>query len=361
MKQDIQKIAILAGGTGGHIFPGITIAKLFKKMKWKVIWIGSNGGMERNIVPKYGIILETIEISGLKRRNFFQYFKKIFELPFAIIQSIRIVRRYRPDVAIGLGGYVSGPSGLASWICKVPIVVHEQNKVAGLTNRLLSKISSETLQAYPNTLHGARTVGNPIREDILSISKAKHRICKRVGRIRLLIIGGSQGSEIFNKSIPKVASKISDKILIFHQTGIGKKYFTIEMYKKLRIRRYCYKVTEFINDVASAYRWADILISRSGAMTVSEVDSIGLPTIFVPYQHADNQQLFNAEPLKESGLIKIIEQSKNLSEKLIEQIERWNRDEISKISQKFKSVLSVKYSKEMIVKNLIEVSKRNEI
>ncbi|ARC54366.1 undecaprenyldiphospho-muramoylpentapeptide beta-N-acetylglucosaminyltransferase [Candidatus Riesia pediculicola] len=354
----IQKIIIISGGTGGHIFPGIIIAQHFRKIQWDVVWIGSKTGMERNIVPKYGFILETIKISRLKRRNFFQYFKKFFELVFSIIQSIKIIRKHKPNVVFGLGGYVSAPSGVASWICRIPMVLHEQNKVAGLTNRLLSKVASKILQAYPKTFSQAQTVGNPIRKEILSIPFAKYRIYERIGKVRVLVVGGSQGSDIFNKKIPKVVSKICNKVLILHQTGLGKKSSTLERYRRLRVQENCYKTIEFIQDIASAYRWADILIGRSGAMTVSEIDSIGLPTIFVPYKHRDNHQYRNIEPLIKSGLIKIIEQSNFFSEKLTNQLKKWNRDEISRISKKFKSILFVRNSEEKIVKNLIISSKK---
>ncbi|WP_343188870.1 undecaprenyldiphospho-muramoylpentapeptide beta-N-acetylglucosaminyltransferase [Buchnera aphidicola (Neophyllaphis varicolor)] len=317
---------IAAGGSGGHVFPGITLAKYFKKNNWQVIWIGTKNGIESKMIPKYGIKIFFINIEGIVGKKIKTLILSPIKILYACYQSIKIIKKISPKVILVMGGYVSGPVGIAAKICKIPLLVHEQNTVAGITNKILSKISNINMQAFSNTLNNAYIVGNPIREEILNINKPLKRFQKRKGKIRILILGGSQGSIILNNVIVEVAKKLKNNIKILHQTG-NKDFFRIKkIYLKNKL--FQHQIVNFIKNIDEAYEWTDMIIGRSGALTVSEILSINLPSILIPYNHKDKQQYFNALILKKMGIAKIISE-KNLSvKKILEILKIWNRKEI---------------------------------
>lgn len=212
------------------------------------------------------------------------------------------MKAYKPDAVLGMGGYVSGPGGLAAWLCGVPVVLHEQNGIAGLTNRWLSKIAKRVLQAFPGAFPNAPVVGNPVREDVLALPAPQQRLAGRMGPIRVLVVGGSQGARILNQTMPKVAEQLGGRITLWHQVGKGALPTVLADYEKVGQTQH--KVTEFIDDMAAAYDWADIVVCRSGALTVSEIAAAGLPALFVPFMHKDRQQYWNALPLEKAGAAK---------------------------------------------------------
>ncbi|XBC40933.1 MAG: UDP-N-acetylglucosamine--N-acetylmuramyl-(pentapeptide) pyrophosphoryl-undecaprenol N-acetylglucosamine transferase [Buchnera aphidicola (Nurudea yanoniella)] len=222
------------------------------------------------------------------------------------MQTRSFIKKVNPDVILGMGGYVSLPGGIISALYKIPLLIHEQNRIAGLSNKFLSKFSTCTMQAFPKTISHAKTVGNPLRKEIANLKNLKNRFKNRSGPLRILVIGGSQGAKIFNSVLPEIAFYLKDKVLIWHQVGKKNKIQTLENYKKFKI--FPYKIVPFIKNIEKAYFWADIIICRSGAMTVSEIEYIGLPAIFVPFPHKDKHQYWNAYPLKLKGGAIIIEQ-----------------------------------------------------
>ncbi len=235
-----------------------------------------------------------------------------------------------------MGGYVSGPGGIAAWQCGVPVVLHEQNGIAGLTNKWLSRIAKRVLQAFPGAFPNAPVVGNPVREDVLALPAPQIRLAGRDGAIRVLVIGGSQGARILNQVMPLVAEKTSKQLNIWHQAGKGSKGSTEALYNEhLQVSGNSeYKVTEFIDDMAQAYAWADIVVCRSGALTVSEVAAAGLPAIFVPFQHKDRQQYWNALPLEKAGTAKILEQPQFTADAVANLLEQWDRATLLSMAQK---------------------------
>ncbi|MGP1933066.1 MAG: undecaprenyldiphospho-muramoylpentapeptide beta-N-acetylglucosaminyltransferase [Arsenophonus sp. ET-YP4-MAG3] len=351
-----KRIMVMAGGTGGHVFSGLAVANYLKLQGWDVCWLGTADRIEANLVPKYNIKIEFIKISGLRGKGI----KAFLVVPFKIIKAIKqakiIIDCYQPNIVLGMGGYVSGPSVLAAWICNIPIVLHEQNGVAGLTNRWLSKISKRVLQAFPTAFPNVEVVGNPVRESILTLPEPEERLINRNGALRILVIGGSQGAKILNKTLPKVAKQLDGKVIIWHQTGKGAKKITETLYKKLSCKLNTYKVNEFIDDIAKAYAWADIIICRSGALTVSEVCVVGLPAIFIPFQHKDRQQYWNALPLEKVGAAKIIEHTQFLTNTLVTLLSQLSRTQLLDMAKKARKI-SIIDSTKRIAENLIEIAK----
>lgn len=299
-----KKLLVMAGGTGGHVFPAIAVAKELQQQGWEIRWLGTRDRMEAELVPKYGIDIEFIEISGLKGKRWTALLKMPFEILKAIWQARKIIKNYQPDAVLGMGGYVSGPGGVTAKLCGVPIVLHEQNAVAGLTNKWLSKIANKTLQAFPTAFADAEVVGNPVRQDLFEIAPPEERFADRTYPINILVMGGSQGAMVMNQTVPAVAKQLGNQVFISHQVGKGKLQGVEKIYKSANNG----VASEFIDDMKSAYMWADLVICRSGALTVCEVAAAGLPAIFVPFQHKDRQQFFNAEFLAKDGAAIIIEQ-----------------------------------------------------
>ncbi|MCR3755060.1 MAG: N-acetylglucosaminyl transferase [Candidatus Westeberhardia cardiocondylae] len=357
-----KTIIITSGGTGGHVFPGLTIANYLKKKKWNIQWIGTKNHIESILVPKNNIHIHFINVTGFKEKTIIKKIISIFQIIYSYYKSKKIIQKVKPNIILGMGGYISIPGILAAWICKIPIIIHEQNVIAGLTNRFLSKISNKILQGFPNTIPLAHLVGNPIRKEILSIPQPKKRFKKRSGPIRILIIGGSQGTKFFNKIFPKIAKKLSNNFIFWHQIGtntetvnnIKKKY--IELCGKEKANKY--KITSFIHNISTAYAWADLIICRSGAMTVSEITSIGLPALFIPFLHKDKQQYLNAKFLENIGAAKIINQSKFTEKKIITILKKINRNTLLKMAQLAKKK-HIKNSTEKIIKHIISISKQS--
>lgn len=301
-----KRLMVMAGGTGGHVFPGLAVAKYLMAQGWQVRWLGTADRMEADLVPKHGIEIDFIRISGLRGKSL----TELLGAPFRIIRAIRqakaIMRDYQPDAVLGMGGYVSGPGGVAAWLSGVPVVLHEQNGIAGLTNRWLAKIATRVLQAFPGAFKQADVVGNPVRTDVLALPLPEQRLQGREGPIRILVVGGSQGARVLNQIVPQVAAQLGDKVTIWHQVGKGAQAEVEQLYQQLNVADH--KVSEFIDDMAQAYAWADLVICRSGALTVSELAAAGLPAVFVPFMHKDRQQYWNALPLEKAGAAIIIEQ-----------------------------------------------------
>ncbi|AAO26930.1 UDP-N-acetylglucosamine-N-acetylmuramyl-pentapeptide pyrophosphoryl-undecaprenol N-acetylglucosamine transferase [Buchnera aphidicola str. Bp (Baizongia pistaciae)] len=334
----MKKIIIMAGGTCGHIFPGLEIAKSLINKGWKVFWLGTSKNIESKIVPKYGITIKYINISGVRGKNLFELMAIPFKLIIACYQAKKIIENINPDIILGMGGYVSVPGGIISYLYKKPLIIHEQNKIAGLANKLLSKFTTINMQAFANTILTSKsiTVGNPLRTSITNLKKSWDRFENRSGPLRILVVGGSQGTQIFNFCFPKVALVLKNKIKLWHQ--IGKKNINIihklyDIHNNLAI----YKITPFIKNISKAYFWADLIICRAGALTVSEIQYIGLPAIFVPFPHKDQHQYWNAYPLKMIGGAKIIMQERFNVNVIITLLKNLNRQKLIVMAKKLRS------------------------
>ncbi len=297
---------IMAGGTGGHIFPGLAVARELQSKGWKTNWLGSVGGMETQLIGDTDIPLNLISISGLRGNGLSGWLKAPFTLLKAIFQAIKIIRKTKPDIVIGFGGFASGPGGLAAFLLRKPLFIHEQNAVAGMTNKSLAKLAKRVFLAFPNAIENNKgskkfqIIGNPIRREITELSKFNHASSSenKSIKINLLVVGGSRGARVFNDVLPELLSPLLKlhKIAVRHQSGKGNLATTMAIYAENEIQDSDdLKVEEFIKNMKDAYRWADLVVCRAGALTVSEIAAVGIAAIFVPFPYAvDDHQTKNA-------------------------------------------------------------------
>jgi UDP-N-acetylglucosamine--N-acetylmuramyl-(pentapeptide) pyrophosphoryl-undecaprenol N-acetylglucosamine transferase len=311
--------------------------------------------MEADLVPKNGIEIDFIQISGLRGKGLKAQLTAPLRIYHAWRQAKTIMRRFQPDVVLGMGGYVSGPGGLAAWSCGIPVVLHEQNGIAGLTNRWLSRIAKTVLQAFPGAFPNAQVVGNPVRTDVLALPLPEVRFAGRQGPIRVLVIGGSQGARVLNQSMPELAALMGDKITLWHQVGKGALESVNQAYAKGDQTQH--RVTEFIDDMAEAYAWADVVVCRSGALTVSEIAAAGLPAIFVPFQHKDRQQYWNALPLEKAGAAKIIEQVNFSAAAVADAMAGWDRTHLLEMAHAARAV-AIPDATERVAAEVVAASKK---
>ncbi|CAK9886035.1 MAG: UDP-N-acetylglucosamine--N-acetylmuramyl-(pentapeptide) pyrophosphoryl-undecaprenol N-acetylglucosamine transferase [Candidatus Erwinia impunctatus] len=331
-----KRLLVMAGGTGGHVFPGLAVAHELQAQGWQVRWLGTADRMEAQLVPAHGIEIDFIRISGLRGKGILALLAAPWRIFQAVIAARKIIKAYQPDAVLGMGGYVSGPGGLAAWSCRVPVVLHEQNGIAGLTNKWLAKIATTVLQAFPGAFRDAAVVGNPVREEVLQLHPPQERLAARSGPLHVLVVGGSQGARILNQTLPDVAAILGERITIWHQTGKGALEDVLAEYQE--VNQTTHKVTEFIDDMAQAYQWADVVICRSGALTVSEIAAAGLPAIFVPFQHKDRQQYWNALPLEKAGAAKIVEQPQFNAHGVAEILAGWDRSALQNMAERARAI-----------------------
>lgn len=342
----------MAGGSGGHVFPGLAVAHYLIDLGYQVVWLGAADCIEVLLVPRHGIDIKLICIRGWHGKKVYMKLFVPFFVILAIYQSLKIIKYWKPDVVLGMGGYVSAPGGIAAWILNLPLIIHEQNRVIGLTNRCLSIFATQVLQGFPGVFAGAKTVGNPICRTILSIPEPKQRWKDRTGPIRVLVIGGSSGASVFNKIIPSIAEKLAHKVIIWHQVGERNIKSMLSDYYNFKNNNY--RITPFIHDIAHAYAWADVLISRAGALTVSEIAVVGLPVIFVPFAyHDDCQQYWNAVPLLQAGAAKIVEQQEFTSDNISTMLGSWDRKILLDMAQRARA-LSVSNGVQLISRIIIK-------
>lgn len=313
-----KRIVIMAGGTGGHVFPALAVALWFIEKGWKVSWLGTHKGLESKVVSEHGIEIDWLSVAGVRGKGLFSKLASVFKLIIACGQALAILWRRKPDVVLGMGGYVAGPGGLMAKVLRIPLVIHEQNRIPGTTNRLLAKLANQLLEAFPNSFKkevNAKCTGNPLRKQFQKFSHEK-RTAHR-GGIRLLIIGGSQGAQVFNEVIPDALANLNGSE-VRHQTGVAMQEQVAKRYRDLGVKA---EATAFIQDMVSAYQWADIIICRAGAMTVSEVAAMGLPSILIPLPNAiDDHQMANAHYLSDAGAGLILSQKDLNATTLVELI-----------------------------------------
>ncbi|WP_123589441.1 undecaprenyldiphospho-muramoylpentapeptide beta-N-acetylglucosaminyltransferase [Salinisphaera orenii] len=305
----VPHVLIMAGGTGGHVFPALAVAEALIARGARVSWLGTSAGIEARLVPERGLELHTIDVAGLRGKGALSWLTAPLRLLRAGGQALAVVRRLAPQLVVGMGGFASGPGGLAARLLRRPLLIHEQNAAAGLTNRGLARIATTVLQAFPDTFTGAeaRTVGNPVRREILALPAPAARWAGRDGPVRLLVLGGSGGALAINERVPAALAQLAPAIrpVVRHQAG-----------RTLDAARAAYaehgvegEVSAFIDDMAAAYGWADAVICRSGALTVAELAAAGLPAILVPYPFAvDDHQRANGRYLVEAGAAELIDQ-----------------------------------------------------
>ncbi|MGO1297063.1 MAG: undecaprenyldiphospho-muramoylpentapeptide beta-N-acetylglucosaminyltransferase [Vibrio sp.] len=339
-----KRLMVMAGGTGGHVFPGLAVAKQLQQQGWDIRWLGTADRMEADLVPKHGIDIDFIRVKGLRGQGLLKLLKAPFQIVNAILQARRHMKRWQPDVVLGMGGYVSGPGGIAAWLLGIPVVLHEQNAVAGLTNQWLAKIATKVFQAFAGAFKEVPVVGNPVRSDVSTLPTPQQRMKDRQGPIRILVMGGSQGARILNQTLPKVMEQLDgERYEIHHQAGKNQHEDVIAAYRTVGIHNA--QVTEFIDDVAKEYAWADLLVCRSGALTVSEVSAAGVAAIFVPFMHKDRQQALNADHLVECGAAVMIEQPNLTVTAMADAIQSLDRAKLMTMGSKARDVANTNADK----------------
>lgn len=331
---DIKKVLIIAGGTGGHVMPALSVAEHFRANGIEVHWIGTGQGIEARLVNAAHIPLSYIDIEGLRGHHWLRWLKAPWQIIKAILQAMRVIKREKPNVVLCMGGYVTGPGALAAWLLNVPFVLHEQNAVEGWTNRLLSPFAKRIMVAFPQAFQDKKEkvvyTGNPVRQAILQVPAPDERWAKlHERRLRILVLGGSLGATILNETVPKTIALFpsDDRPEIWHQTGNRHLAHTQAIYEQHGIEG---KVTDFIADMSSAYAWADVIICRSGALTVAEIAAVGVSSILIPFPHAiGDHQTYNARFLSEGSAAILLPQSQ-LNEKILYQILKELKDDPKK-------------------------------
>jgi UDP-N-acetylglucosamine--N-acetylmuramyl-(pentapeptide) pyrophosphoryl-undecaprenol N-acetylglucosamine transferase len=312
-----KRILFMAGGTGGHVIPGLTVAKALRAQGAEVLWLGTRAGIEARLVPEAGIDIHYVSVNGLRGKGISKLLLAPLMLLKAVAQAYRITATIKPDCVIGMGGFASGPGGLAAWLQRIPLVIHEQNAVAGTTNRLLARFSNKVMQAFPGAFESkfnAQTTGNPVRDSIC-VEPRVHP-ADQCSALRLLVLGGSLGAKPINDVMPAAVAEFvkQNKLDVWHQCGKDHVGAVEEEYRDLGVVA---KVDAFIADMDVAYEWADVIVCRAGALTVSEVACAGKCAVFVPLPHAiDNHQYFNAMSLVEKDAAYLIDQSELSSQRV---------------------------------------------
>lgn len=306
-----MRILIMAGGTGGHVFPALAVAHELKARGIDVSWLGTRRGLEAELVPAAGFPIDFISIAGLRGNGLGGWLVAPWRMSVALMQSLGVIRRRRPQVVLGLGGFVTGPGGVAAKLSGRPLIIHEQNAIPGLTNRLLSRIANRVLEAFPDTFIGRHVqyTGNPVRSDILCLATPDERFAKHRGPLRLFVLGGSLGAMVFNQTLPKALAELPESMrpLVRHQTGKKNLEATRKAYDEAGVEA---ELLPFIEDMAAMYEWADLVLCRSGALTVSELAVAGVASLLVPYPHAvDDHQSANARYLADEGAARVVPQT----------------------------------------------------
>ena len=319
---------IMAGGTGGHVFPGLAVARCLHEQHVHVAWLGTRKGLEAKAVPAAGldINMEWINIRSVRRRGLLGWLLLPFKMAYAVAQAFRILRRCKPQVVLSMGGFVAGPGGIVAWLTRTPLLIHEQNAVPGLTNKWLAVIADQVLSGFPGAFGGlttARHAGNPVRREIAALPAPEERLAGHSGRLRLLVIGGSQGARIFNEILPEAIRLLPADACpeIWHQCGRGAQARTEAAYRSTPVKA---RVSEFIDDMSAAFDWADIVLCRAGAMTIAELAASGSASILVPYPHAvDDHQTANANFLVERRAAVLLPQQEFTSAAVCELLQRF--------------------------------------
>jgi UDP-N-acetylglucosamine--N-acetylmuramyl-(pentapeptide) pyrophosphoryl-undecaprenol N-acetylglucosamine transferase len=320
----------MAGGTGGHVFPALALARLLRARSYEVVWLGTQRGLEARVVPADRLPIEFLSVGGLRGKGLTTLLAAPFRLALALSQALRVMWRHRPVVVVGLGGFVTGPGGVAAWLTRRPLLIHEQNAVAGFTNRCLSHLAREVLEAFPDSFGNgvkARAIGNPVRQDISAIAPPAVRFADRTGAIRILVIGGSQGATRLNAVVPQALARLKQlappdipAIDVRHQAGERWIEAGRQSYATAGVRA---DVRPFIEDMAEAYSWADLVICRSGALTVSELAAAGVGAVLVPFPAAvDDHQTHNAQYLVKEGAAVLIADRDLTAERLCDELQR---------------------------------------
>src|SRR3990167_10083946 len=338
-----RSILIMAGGTGGHIMPGLAVAAILRSRGWKVTWLGAPGSMEAELVPRHGYAMAWVKFSGLRGKGLLRLLMLPFNLLIALWQSAAAIFRHRPDVVLGMGGYITFPGGLMAALLRRPLVIHEQNSIAGLSNRVLARLAQKTLSGFPDVLPNAIWCGNPVRSGIAALPDPQTRYAARAGRLNLLVVGGSLGAKALNEVLPQALALLPEdaRPIVIHQTG--KQHFATvqQLYQQAGVQA---DIRPFLYDMAGSYANADLVMCRAGALAIAELAAAGVASILVPFPFAvDDHQTHNARFLSERGAAILLPQSELNAEKLAQLLrdlvnDEQGREKLAAMAQQARSV-----------------------
>jgi len=328
-----RTILIMAGGTGGHIYPGLAVADALRVQGWNIVWLGAPKSMEAELVPKHGYPVAWVNFSGVRGKGLMRLLTLPFTLLRALGQSADAIFRHRPDVVLGMGGYITLPGGLMAAILRRPLVIHEQNSIAGMSNKVLAKLSTRVLSGFPGVLKATTWCGNPVRADIAAVAEPQARFANRSGKLNVLVVGGSLGAQALNEALPKALALMSEaeRPKVLHQTG--KKHFeTVQkLYEQSGTSA---DIRAFLDDMANQYANADVVICRAGALTIAELAAAGVASVLVPFPHAvDDHQTYNARFLSEQGAAVLLPQTELNAEKLAQLLREMTREKLLAMAQ----------------------------
>lgn len=328
---------VMAGGTGGHIMPGLAVADHFRRHGWRVVWMGNPDGMEARLVPPQGYETAWVRFTALRGKGFVRKLLLPFNLLRGFHQALREIERVKPDVVLGMGGFITFPGGMmASWK-NVPLALHEQNSVAGLANRVLAKVADRILTGFPDVLPGGAWAGNPVRREIAELPTPGSRYGERQGPLRILVVGGSLGAQALNEALPKALAMIpeAERPEVVHQSGEKHLAKLQAGYAAAGVKANC---VAFIQDMAGAYGWADLVICRAGALTIAELAAAGVASILVPFPHAvDDHQTGNARFLANAGAAILLPQ-KDLSPERLARVREMSREQLLQMAEKARAL-----------------------
>lgn len=321
MRAEVKSVVVMAGGTGGHVFPALAVAEALRARGIAIHWLGTRAGIEADLVPARGFAITYLDVSGVRGQGLARLVLAPFKVARAVLAAMRALRAVQADAVIGLGGYVTGPGGVAARLLGLPLFIHEQNAIAGFTNRLLARMATQVLEAFPGAFAPApkvRCVGNPVRADIAALPAPAERFANRDGALRILVLGGSQGAVALNELVPEALARLARQqpLVIRHQAGRRNQDKAVAKYAAVGLAA---EVLPFIDDMAAMYSWADLVICRSGALTVSELAAAGVGAVLIPFPHAvDDHQTANGRYLSDAGAALLFAQATLTAERLAE-------------------------------------------
>jgi UDP-N-acetylglucosamine--N-acetylmuramyl-(pentapeptide) pyrophosphoryl-undecaprenol N-acetylglucosamine transferase len=339
---------VMAGGTGGHIFPGLAVAQALRAQGWQVHWLGAPASMESRLVPPRGFAFEAITFSGVRGKGVATLALLPLRLLRACWQSLQVLARVRPDVVLGFGGYISLPGGLMAWLRRTPLVLHEQNSVAGAANKVLARLARRVFCAFPQALAGAQHVGNPLRAEFLQQALPEQRFAARCGPLQILVLGGSLGAQALNQIVPQALAQLgaAERPVVVHQSGEQHIEALRNAYAQAGVQA---ELTPFIDDTASAMARADLVICRAGASTVTEIAAVGAAALFVPFPAAvDDHQTHNARFLADQGAAWLMPQSTLTAQSLAQWLQTCDRPTLSRHAQAAKAMQNLQATAAMV-------------
>ena len=335
----MKTLMVMAGGTGGHVYPAMAVADFLKAQGWRIVWLATEGGMENRLIADKDYQVAVIKMRGVRGKDLLCWLLLPVQLGIACIQSIQAIRRHRPNVVLGMGGFAAFPGGLMAWLLRRPLIIHEQNSIAGLTNRTLVHFARRVLAAFPSAFGSrAQLVGNPVRADIASLPDPGSRMQSHSGTLRLLVVGGSLGAQALNEVVPQTLAQlpIDKRPQVVHQAGTKHLASLEANYQEAGVAA---DTRAFIDDMAAMYDWCDLVICRAGALTIADLSAVGVASVLVPFPHAaDEHQTHNAAYLVESGAAILVPQTELTVTALLKILTSLTREKLLDMAQKARAL-----------------------